>query len=347
MKNQNLYSEDITSQPEMLEVMLGQFSINELIPIRDMLQKGGFDRVVMTGMGASLCSSYPASLLLANAGIPTIWIDNAELLHYAPGLITQHTLLWVISQSGQSIEAVRLLEDGRTVKPKILMSITNDSNSQLAKASQVILPIATTVEATVSTRTYLNSLAISQLAALYLTGKDIQLAIEELYQASQSIRTYIQTLDELILKLIHLVGVPQHLIILGRGPSMAAARYGALVLEEASKQPAFAQSAAEFRHGPMEMLNPDIKVLMLAGSSETSGLNRRMLDEIIQHGASGCWVSSMADNVLPSLPMPTGTGIALPLVETVPFQVLTLAVAHQKGLEAGKFLYSGKVTTQE
>jgi glutamine---fructose-6-phosphate transaminase (isomerizing) len=347
MHNQNPYIEDITGQPEMLESMLNQLRIDDLVPIRKMLQLEEFDRVVITGMGASLFGSYPASLLLANAGIPTIWIDNAELLHFAPGLITPRTLLWMVSQSGESAEAVSLLETGRTVKPKLLISITNDPNNQLAKASQIVLPISAPAEISVSTRTYLNTLAISQLAALYLTGKDIKPAIDELHLAARNIHDYVQTMDKQIEAFIQQIGLPKHLVILGRGSSMAAAWYGALILGEASKLPAFALNAAEFRHGPMEMLNPTLIVLMLAGTTETAELNRRLLGEINTHGSRGFWINSQADKELLNLPMPKGKGVALPLVETLPFQVLTLAIAQQSGVEAGKFLYSGKVTTHE
>ncbi len=117
-----------------------------------------------------------------------------------------------------------------------------------------------TGRSSVSTRTYLNTLAISQLTAQYLIGKDIQPSIDELHSATQSIHTYVQAMDEHIQTFIQQVGIPQNLVILGRGTSMAAAWYGALVLGEASKQPAIALNAAEFRHGQMEMLNPSIKI---------------------------------------------------------------------------------------
>lgn len=347
MNRQNPYIEDIVSQPEMLDAMLGRLHMDELLPVRAMLQQGDFDRVVITGMGASLYGSYPAALLMDNAGVPAIWIDNAELLHYAPGLITGRTLLWVISQSGQSAEVVHLLEPGRVARPRLLMSITNDAESVLAKGSQVVLPIDAPAEISVSTRTYLNTLALSQLAALTLLGRDIQPAVDALYRAAGSIRMYLHSLDELVQDFCRQVGLPRHMILLGRGPSMAAAWCGALVQGEAAKAPVLALNAAEFRHGPMEMLAPELTVLALAGAPETAGLNRRLMGDIAARGGRGFWVSSQADAELPTLLMPEGAGVALPLVEILPFQVLSVALAQQAGVEAGKFLFSGKVTTQE
>jgi len=45
--------------------------------------------------------------------------------------------------------------------------------------------------------------------------------------------------------------------------------------------------------------------------------------------------------------MPNGVGLGLPVAEIVPFQLLSVAIAQQSGIEAGKFLFSGKVTLTE
>ncbi len=57
MSNINPYIKDIASQPEMLEGMLKQLRIDELALVRKMLQQEEFDRIVITGMGASLFGS--------------------------------------------------------------------------------------------------------------------------------------------------------------------------------------------------------------------------------------------------------------------------------------------------
>ena len=42
--------------------------------------------------------------------IPVMWVNAAELIHYLPGLIGPHSLLWLNSQSGRSAELVHLLK---------------------------------------------------------------------------------------------------------------------------------------------------------------------------------------------------------------------------------------------
>ena len=87
-------------------------------PLRDVaaqIQQGKYDRILITGMGASYHSGYPAWLMLSRAGVPAIWVDTAELIHHARGLVTAKTLLWMTSQSGRSVEITAAL-DGSTAE---------------------------------------------------------------------------------------------------------------------------------------------------------------------------------------------------------------------------------------
>ena len=67
-------------------------------------------------MGASINAAYPAYMTLTQSGIPVIYLNSAELLHYFEGAIGKKTLLWINSQSGHSVEIVRLLEKIRKTR---------------------------------------------------------------------------------------------------------------------------------------------------------------------------------------------------------------------------------------
>jgi glucosamine--fructose-6-phosphate aminotransferase (isomerizing) len=343
----NQYIEDILSQPSALEHALGSLDLSPLEQIRHLLAQGEIDRLVITGMGASLYGAFPAWLSLADAGLPAYLVDAAELIYYAQGLITPDTLLWVISQSGRSAELLHMLSPGTLPQPKMLLALTNDLSSPLAHSAGVAVHINAQIEHTVSTRTYLNTLAISQLIALELTGRDLQPGLSELRQAAEDLQVYLDQWQDHVDELVQMIGLPRHLLILGRGPSLAAACTGALIQQEATKYPAMALQAAEFRHGPMEMIKLDLTVLVLAGAAGTSGLNRRLAGEILHLGGKACWVAPHPDPDLPTIQMPAGSGLGLPLAEIAPFQLLSLALAEQLGVAAGQFLFSGKVTLTE
>jgi glucosamine--fructose-6-phosphate aminotransferase (isomerizing) len=343
----NPYIEELLSQPTVLQQALSALDLTPLRPIQRLLAEGQIDRIVITGMGASLYGAYPAWLILTQAGLPAHLVDAAELIYFAPNLITPSTLLWVISQSGRSAELIHLLAPGALPQPKVMLALTNDLSSPLAGAAGYSLPINAPVELTVSTCTYLNTLAISQLAAQYLAGLDLQPGLDQIQQACQSGEGYLADWQSQVDLLIQSLGLPANLVILGRGPSLAAALTGALVQAEAAKYPALALNAAEFRHGPMELIRPELSVMVIAGTKQTAHLNLRLATEIAHLGAKVLWVAAIPQPQLAWVQMPAGTGLGLPLVEILPFQLLSLALAKLSGIEAGQFRFSGKITLQE
>jgi len=347
----NPYILDILSQPNALQIALERFDSAPLAPLAAAIQRGEFDRIILTGMGASLYASYPAWLTLAAAGLPVLWVDTAELIHHVPGVVTPRTLLWLSSQSGKSAEIVSALNFERMPRPAALLATVNDLNSPLAKSTETFdglsarLPINAIVEKTVSTRTYTNTLAIGQLAALALLGKDVETARSSLEQTVTTMEHYLSSWEKRVTELREQIGFPKRLAVLGRGPSMAAVYAGTLILGEAAKFLAAPYQAGEFRHGPLELVNPDLTVLLFAGPLETRGLNLRLLNDLRGYHVNAFWVGADMNEwqiELPGVPV-----IGLPLMEILPIQLLSIHFAKQIGVEPGHFFRTGKITLSE
>jgi glucosamine--fructose-6-phosphate aminotransferase (isomerizing) len=348
---ENPYMQDILSQPDSLRNALAKFGTLSLEPLKNALRRGDFDRIVLTGMGASLYAAYPAWLTLARAGMPAIWVDTAELIHHAPELITPRTLYWLFSQSGRSAEIVSALDFELLPRPGALIATVNDLESPLAKAAKefndlsAFVPINAAVEKTVSTRTYINSLAASQLAALVLCGQEVTPALEAMLVTAEAMQAYLEGWVARVQRIGELLGFPKRLVLLGRGSSLAAAYTGALILGEAAKYSAVPFQAGEFRHGPLELATPDLSALVFAGPPETRDLNARLLKELRGYQSAAFWVGSDAQDweiEIPEVPV-----IGMPLVEILPIQLLSIHLAQQIGVEPGHFFRSGKVTLAE
>jgi len=108
--NRNPYIADIHSQPDVLRAALEAYQAPRLGDLALAVREGRFERIVLTGMGASCFGTYPAWLQLVQHGLPVWWMDTSELLHHATNLLTGQTLFCVVSQSGYSIEIQRILE---------------------------------------------------------------------------------------------------------------------------------------------------------------------------------------------------------------------------------------------
>lgn len=335
------YILDILSQPDQLRNALDPFDGISLAPVAQALRNQDFDRIVVTGMGGSLYASYPAWLILAEAGLPALWIDTAELIHHTPKLVTPKTLFWIFSQSGKSAEIVSALQ----LKAKALIATVNDMASPLAEAVQVHVQIRADVEKTVSTRTYVNTLAVGQLASLALLGKDVETARDELRQIADAMESYLANWESRVEQIGKTIGFPQRLAILGRGVSLASAYTGALILGEASKYMATPYQAGEFRHGPLELATPDLTTLIFAGSGNTKELNQRLFQDLRRYQVNAFWIGAEKNDwqiEIPDVPV-----IGLPLMEIIPIQLLSIHFAQKIGVEPGHFFRTGKITLSE
>jgi len=337
----NPYILDILSQPDALKTALEQFDPVPLAPLAKAIRDNDFDRILITGMGGSLYASYPVWLMLAEAGLPALWVDTAELIHHAPALVTPRTLLWMVSQSGKSAEIVSAID----FKAVALLATVNDLESPLAKAAQYHIPIRAGAEHTVSTRTYINTLAVGQLAALALLGRDVEPARAELMQTTSSMKSYLADWESRVQEIGKVVGFPKRLATLGRGASLAATYTGALILGEASKYMATPYQAGEFRHGPLELATPDLTVLLFAGPQETLDLNLRLLKDLRGYKVNAFWVGSGQNEWQIEIPIVPAMG--LPLMEILPLQLLSIHFAEQIGVEPGHFFRTGKITLTE
>jgi glucosamine--fructose-6-phosphate aminotransferase (isomerizing) len=372
---ENDFLKDILAQPDSLRHALGQANFSLLEPLARALHNGLIDRVVLTGMGASYYALYTAWLHLAAAGHPAIWVDCAELVHHTPALIGPKTLLIVASQSGRSAEIVALmgLISGQAAAgspPVGLIAITNDQQSPLAetvhlmaetagpqasRAIGVLLPLYTEPEKAVSTRTYVNTLAVAQLAALSLgtfsprEGGKLLAHISDLGDTIGGMEAYLSNWEEKLSQIGEAVGAPgaAPLILVGRGLSFPSACEGALNIEESAKLPAIGLQAAEFRHGPLEVVGAGLTGLVFAGEPGVRELNHRLFSELRQKGMNALWVEPPGDRKPSSgfIAMPAAFGIGLPIAEIIPVQLICVHLCLELGLTPGEFRFIEKVTT--
>lgn len=338
------YLRDILDQPRALEGTLA--SLEELKKLRDLaarLQKGKFKTVVLTGMGSSFHALHPLHLGLINHGLTAIMVETSELVHYKSRLFDPKTLIVAVSQSGQSAEVVRLLEINRGKSSVI--AITNTPGSPLAARADATILTQAGRESSVSCKTYLTAL----MALKWLDGvfceRDLRRTRQELKQAAPAVQSYLADLKNHVQSLAQLLKGIRHLFLVGRGSSLAAVGTGALIVKESDRFHAEGMSSAAFRHGPFEMLSEETFVLVFSGESRTRDLNRRLLEDVREQQGRAELVIEDAAFVPCSLP--AAPRCIQPMLEILPVQMITLALAAQAGREPGRFELASKVTTTE
>ena len=330
------YLADIQSQPAALQRLLDAGLSRDVVGLLRNLDR--FDRIVLTGMGASLFAQYPAFLRLAATGLPVWVIETSELLGAAGGLVTPRSLVWITSQSGSSAEVAALLDRLAERRP-VVLGVTNDTAGDLANRAHTVLEIHSGDEQTVGTRSYVNTLAAHELATAVALGVD---GSGDLHGIPAALATYLERWDEQIETLSGAIGGPT-IFLVGRGPSLAAVQTGALIIKEAAKVPVEGMSTPQFRHGPLEIVGPDVCVVHLAGEARDHGSNRKLRCDVQRAGGRSVWLGQ--DLAETDAPLPEiASGEALPIAEILPLQLLSVALAGKTGVEPGAFRHIQKVT---
>jgi len=338
------YLRDILDQPLALRATLvGLHRTTGLGDIPARLAQGRLRRIVLTGMGSSLHALHPLFLRLAGAGLMPVMIETSELIHHASGLLNPETLLMVVSQSGRSIEVIRLLE---LVDKRVpLIGVTNTADSPLAlNSDQLVLTHAGT-EFTVSCKTYQAALMALAWVGDLLCGTDVQSDLSELNGAAEAVARYLSGWERHVIELMTLLKGMRHLFLVGRGASLAAAETGGLITKESAHVHAEGMSSAAFRHGPLEIVGPDTMVVVFGGEARTFELNKRLAEDVRRAGGmSALVVQSEAQG---PFDLPASADAILPILEILPVEMMTLALAELQGREAGAFERASKVTSAE
>ena len=331
------FERDISDQAEALLA----FSQSATPPDVTRLLRGHYDRVVLTGMGSSHFAALPSWRRLIDAGYPAWWTDTGQLLD-SPRLITPGTLLIATSQSGASAETVAMLESKNSIaRTAALIAITNDPESPLARQATALMPLHSGGEATVSTKSYLNSLAAHLRIASLLTAGPTQDVADAVKIAGES-SPY---------PLLHAVAADlaaapdRRLAYIGYGDHSATALYAALITKEAAKIPAEGFAAGQFRHGPLELAGPGLTAVLFGGDAPVNPSLHQLGRDLLASGSAVLAVGDLDLNGASQIAAPSGDALAQLAHGALVAQHLSIAIATAKGITPGTFTYGSKVTT--
>lgn len=332
------YQADIQCQPDALRAFAGSQLPEELLR----LKLDDYDRVILTGMGASHIASHQAWRSLVAQGHPTWWLSTAELLD-AQALISKRSLLWVTSQSGESGEVVALLERVRRGgRPRTLLATTNDPDSHLAAAADVVVALHCGAESSVSTKTYVTTLAAHERALHALRHDDDATIVSRILTTAEELRHFEP--DTSAIASAALAGQRPRFALVASAGEISSALAAALLLKEAAKVPAEGFARGDFRHGPIEIAGPGLTAILF-GSGATDAALARLGEDLTNCGSLVVHVDPGPSAIGPRS---VATGAASPLGRAVCasklVQLLTVELALLQGIEPGTFRIGEKVT---
>lgn len=224
------------------------------------LRAEGYPFVVTCARGSSdTAATYARYLFGLTAGVPVAAIGASLASVYDAPLRVRGALALSISQSGGSPDLAAMQRSLRA-GGALTAALVNMTDSPLAQGAEVVLPVLAGPERAVAAQKSLLAAmaAIAALAAAWGRDAPLQAAIEALPDAlAAALGADWGALPALI------EGAPS-VLVLGRGPGLAAAQEIALKLKELLGVHAEAFSSAEVMHGPVVLGGPGCAVLALA-----------------------------------------------------------------------------------
>ena len=345
--------EEVIQQPTVLAGVRKYYASLGAIPIKTLrrLVTHWPPTVVFTGMGSSLFAAYPAQAFLTSVGIRALVWETAELLHHHMKVLGPDTLLVAVSQSGETVEIINLLE--RLPAKTNLLAVSNVEASTLARRGSLLLPMMAGRQGTVSTKTYMCAVGVLMYLAFALARKSERPLASALSRAIEAQEEILERRGVVIPPLVEFFDHPTYVALMSRGANLASAYQGALMLKEVPRLGAEATSAAQFRHGPMEIVHPAHRYVVFARRvqrGKTGELLLGLAKDIHTHGGRVVLLTDMPFPVLSNVHVVPVKTVALglgTLVDSLYLQLLAHDLALRAGLEPGKFWICSDVTREE
>jgi len=325
---------EIMAQPTVLERLLAeeQAIVSEVAAA---IRRQSPSYVLLAARGSSdNAARYGKYLFGAANGLPVALATPSLFTRYQSPPRLDHALVMGISQSGQSPDIVSVVKESRR-QGALTVAITNDRASPLAQAAAHTVWLRSEEEQSLAaTKTYTASLMA--LAMLSAALNDDNAPAESLTQVPNWITCVLADAEEIV-EAAERYRYMEACVVIGRGYNYATAFEIALKLKELTYVLAEPYSSADFRHGPVALVERGFPVIGVVPQGAVAGELDEMIRTLRQREAEIVGISNVSDVLGKSQ-----TALAIPddvpewvspMVSVVPGQLFALGLTVAKGLD--------------
>lgn len=333
-----------------------QVILNELKWNKEYLDN--FNKIFIVACGTAYHAGLVGKYYIEKLARIPVEVDIASEFRYRDPIIDEHTLVIVVSQSGETIDTLAALKETKRRNGKVL-AITNVVGSSIAReADAVIYTWAGPEIAVASTKAYTTQLVTMFLLAMYMAGikgtvtkdrtKDLLTQLRQL--PSQIDKTLEDT--EPIKTFAKKYGFNEDVFFIGRSLDYNVALEGALKLKEVSYIHAEAYAAGELKHGTLALITQGIPVIALATQKSVYEKTISNIKEIKARDAIVIGITAESDDDLIKyvdhvIKVPNTDELLIPLLTVVPLQLLAYYAAITRGCDVDKPRNLAKSVTVE
>ena len=353
---------EIIEQPRAVKATIaprikdGEIILDETELTADYLES--INKIVITACGSAYYAGCAGKYAIEKLCRIPVQVELASELRYSDPLIDEHTLLIVLSQSGETADTIAAMKECKNRGAKTL-AVVNVVGSTIANTADYTLYTWAGPEiAVATTKGYTTQVSVLYLFALY-AAKKMNRIDDELYN---TLLAALKTLPKKIQEALDMnSAIPtlakkyhgaDSMFFIGRNTDYAIALEGALKMKEISYIHAESYAAGELKHGTIALIEEHQPVIALCCNESIMEKTMSNIVEVKARGAEVLAVTfkdnqkivSLADDMIY---VPRIETIFTAAVEIVPLQLLAYYVAKENGCDIDKPKNLAKSVTVE
>ena len=360
---EHFMAKEIMEQPEALrrtifpriqdgEVYLEDFALTDE-EIRD-LQK-----LYIVACGSSYHVGMVGKYHLERLLRKPVEVALASEFRYMEPIVDEHTLVVVISQSGETLDTMAALREAKRLGAKVL-AIVNVVGSSIARESDVVLYTWAGPEiAVATTKAYSTQLAVLNLLGLYFARRLGTIETEEYRDILGQMLLLPAQMEEVLAQKSQIQYLAsqyfnhESIFFMGRNVDYALGLEGSLKLKEISYIHSEAYAAGELKHGTISLIE-DGTLVVAVGTY--GALFDKALSNVVEVKSRGADVLAlttashaqrMEEVANGMMLIPDTHPMLLPSLGVVPLQLFAYYVALHRGCDIDKPRNLAKSVTVE
>jgi len=340
---------EIFEQPETIyNAMRGRLLVNEGVSRLDGLnlvlpELRSIRRILFVACGTSWHAALVGEYMIEEiAGIP-VEVEYASEFRYRNPIIEPNTLIFVISQSGETADTLAALREA-SYKGATVLGICNVVGSSIARETHGGVYLHAGPEIGVaSTKAFTSQLTVLSLLTLLLgrmrrisNSDGVEIA-KALMAIPEQVRRILEQNDH-IREIAGIYSGHNNFLYLGRSYNYPVALEGALKLKEISYVHAEGYPAAEMKHGPIALIDCDMPSVVLAIRDSIYDKVISNIQEVKARGGSVIAIATEGDREIEKharhvIYIPDTMPMLTPLLTVIPLQLLAYHIAAARGCE--------------
>jgi glucosamine--fructose-6-phosphate aminotransferase (isomerizing) len=298
-------------------------------------------RIIITACGTSWHAGLIGEYMIEELARVPVEVEYASEFRYRAPVFDENTILFAISQSGETADTLAALREAKK-RGVTALGIVNVVGSSIARETDGGVYIHAGPEIGVaSTKAFTSQVIVLSLISTLL-GRMRQLSVQqgqEIIDCIRKIPDQVQSIldaEEQIKEIAREYYKANNFLYLGRGINFPVALEGALKLKEISYIHAEGYPAAEMKHGPIALIDENMPVVVIAlkdpvydkvmsNIAEVRARNGRVI-AIATEGDT-----EIADRVNHVIYIPETFRLLTPLLSIIPLQLLAYYIAVLRG----------------